>query len=317
MRVDSVGMEAARTLEVSKFRGGEMLMGRHLFDISAVGLTIYPRTESLRRNAVLSSDSAFEPAASFGIPGLDTMLGGGLRPESITMVLGAPGSGKTLLGLSFLCAGAALGEPCLYFGFFESPANLGRRADGIGIGLSAHVESGLVDIMWQSPLDAVADALAERVLTAVRERGVKRLFIDGLGGFRDSLVYADRSRRFFGAFCSELRSLGVVTLLSDQTRTLSDIEFPEHGLTAMLDGVIGLRHLERDSRIHKFVSLLKMREAGGDPSPREFSIGAKGFDVSAASKGAKATSSALPRDRVVSPKKATRSKKKSSKRRPG
>jgi circadian clock protein KaiC len=290
LRLDLVGMEAVRSLEVPKFRGTGMLLGRHLFNITDAGITIYPRTESRPGKGIELSESSSELAA-FGIDGLDTMLGGGLRPRSIAMVLGAPGSGKTLLGLSFLAAGAKLGERGLYFGFFETPDDLRRRAEGIGLGVAGHVASGLLEIMWQSPLDAMADALAEKVLAAVRERGVKRLFIDGLGGFKDSLIYPDRSRRFFGALCSELSSLGVVTLLSEQTIQLKDIEFPEHGLTAMLDTVIGLRHVERSGQLLKFISLLKRREAGGDPSPRELSIDEHGFFVGAA----ETTSQAPPR----------------------
>jgi circadian clock protein KaiC len=178
------------------------------------------------------------------------------------------------------------------------------------------VKSGLVEIMWQSPLDAIADALAERVIAAVREGRVRRLFIDGLGGFKDALVYVERARRFLGALCNELRSLGVVTLLSDQTPHLSELEFPEHGLTALLDTVIGLRHVERDSRTHKLVSLLKMREGGGDPSPRQFSIDERGFTVSTVSASGTLAPSVRSRKRVVPPNTSRPSAKKSTKRRP-
>ena len=146
--------------------------------------------------------------AELGIDSLDAMLGGGLRqgfdPRPWS---GASGSRKTLLGLSFLAAAARAGEPSLYFGFFETPADLCRKADAIGLRLSAHVKSGFVEMMWQSPLDGVADAFAEKLFAAVHTGKVKRVFIDGLGGFEDTLVYPERSRRFFNALCSELRSL--------------------------------------------------------------------------------------------------------------
>jgi hypothetical protein len=44
---------------------------------------------------------------SSGVPGLDELLGGGLIPGTLTVVVGATGIGKTQLGLQFAAAGAA------------------------------------------------------------------------------------------------------------------------------------------------------------------------------------------------------------------
>jgi KaiC/GvpD/RAD55 family RecA-like ATPase len=44
---------------------------------------------------------------STGVPGLDDLLGGGLIPGTLTVVVGATGIGKTQLGLQFAQAGAA------------------------------------------------------------------------------------------------------------------------------------------------------------------------------------------------------------------
>ena len=44
---------------------------------------------------------------STGIAGLDEMLGGGLLPGTLTVVVGSTGIGKTQLGLQFAAAGQA------------------------------------------------------------------------------------------------------------------------------------------------------------------------------------------------------------------
>src|SRR5687768_14537328 len=54
---------------------------------------------------------------------------------STTLVLGPPGSGKTLLGLHFLAAGAHLGQPGLHFGFYETPPQLRTKAEQLGLDL--------------------------------------------------------------------------------------------------------------------------------------------------------------------------------------
>jgi circadian clock protein KaiC len=136
-----------------------------------------------------------------------------------------------------------------------------------------------VELQWQSSFDGVADALAGRLLDTVRARGTKRLFIDGIGGFRDALVYPDRTRRFFNRLFSELRALGVATMVSDESRHLSEIELPDHPLTALLDNVISLRHAEVVSRVPKIVSVMKMRRGASGTSSRWFWIGPQGFVV--------------------------------------
>jgi circadian clock protein KaiC len=315
LRQEPVGMEQARTIESRKFRGGPVLMGRHLFDISDAGVTIYPRTES---HLGKSTDRAGKPRArpaEFGVKALDGMLGGGLGAGSVTMLLGAPGSGKTLLGLSMLAACARKGERGLYFGFFETPAELSRRSEAIGLGVAEHVKSGLIELMWHSPLDGIADAFAEKLVAHIRESGATRLFIDGMGGFRESLVYPDRSRRFFGALCNELRSIGVATLLSDETPSLGEIDIPEPGLTAMLDNVLVLRHVQVKARVHKLISVVKLREGAGDSSLRELSIGSSGFSVAPTSATAEAilgghSPRALPsRPRPAAPRKGAKRQK--------
>ena len=238
------------------------------------------------------------------------MLETGLRPRSVSLLLGAPGSGKTLLGLSFLAAGAEAGERGLYFGFFEQPPELMRKSEAIGLRMSRHVEKKSVDLLWRSSLDAVADDLAETLLKAVKASGASRIFIDGLGGFRDSLVSHERARRFFGALCNELRSLDVVTVLSDETRSVSELEIPQHGLTAMLDNIVFLRHVELRAQRHTLVSVMKSREGRADASLRQFSIGSRGFIVASASESADEILGGAPRPpRPPASVAGTRSKK--------
>ncbi len=56
------------------------------------------------------------PRLQTGIPRLDSLLGGGLLPGTLTVVLGATGIGKTQLGIHFAHQGAAQeGEPGIFF----------------------------------------------------------------------------------------------------------------------------------------------------------------------------------------------------------
>src|SRR5258707_15475930 len=123
-----------------------------------------------------------------GIPGFDAMMGGGPPEGTGTLVLGSSGTGKTILGMHFLAEGARLKEPGLYFGFFESPPRFLKKADDLGLALSRHRENGLLEIIWQPTGALIMDALAERLFDSVHRRKVKRVVIDSISGFEESVV---------------------------------------------------------------------------------------------------------------------------------
>ena len=62
-----------------------------------------------------------------GIEGLDDVLGGGLTPNRLYVLEGAPGAGKTTVALQFLMEGVRKGEPVLYVTLSET----GRELDGV------------------------------------------------------------------------------------------------------------------------------------------------------------------------------------------
>ena len=72
-----------------------------------------------------------------GIPGLDRMLGGGLRPGRPYLVTGGTGSGKTLLGLTFLLEGLRRGEEVLLVAVDEPPGEIVENVHSLGWDLAA------------------------------------------------------------------------------------------------------------------------------------------------------------------------------------
>src|SRR5438045_8958743 len=56
-----------------------------------------------------------------GVPGLDTVLGGGLPEYSFNLIAGGPGSGKTILAHQMMFANATTNRPALYFTLLAEP----------------------------------------------------------------------------------------------------------------------------------------------------------------------------------------------------
>ena len=56
-----------------------------------------------------------------GDEGLDLILGGGLPRSGINLIMGLPGSGKTILSQQFVFAGATEERPAIYLSTVSEP----------------------------------------------------------------------------------------------------------------------------------------------------------------------------------------------------
>ncbi|GLV56112.1 hypothetical protein KDH_29560 [Dictyobacter sp. S3.2.2.5] len=164
-----------REIQIRKFRGSGFLEGRHSYIIDRRGIGVYPRAESLMKTSpipLLTSLTSLQSAGrmAFDVARLDEMIEGGVPTGSMTAVLGAPGTGKTLLGLHFLGAGVRRQEQSLYFGFYESPVQLKRRLVELQLNIDDKAVSRYLEILTQSPTEDIIDVLGEQIIATVREK---------------------------------------------------------------------------------------------------------------------------------------------------
>lgn len=282
----TVKMRQTRELAVRKFRGSPHLGGQHIFEISGSGITLYPRREALVLPQALDTPAALQKSR-FGISGLDDMLRGGVPPASVTALLGAPGSGKTLLGLHLLAEGLKGGQRCLYFGFYETPSRLLSKAEGVGLRLREHVEAGRLEVQWRQPTEQFLDAIAIQLVEGVRRQKAQRLFIDGVDGLLQAAAHPERFTTFFTALSNELRALQVSTAISMETSFGGpQLGLAPVGLSAGVENIVFMRYVELRSRLHRLISILKVRESDYDPSLRQFHITSRGLEVEGSSESA-------------------------------
>ena len=280
LALDRTNSRDVRWLRVAKLRGGAPLGGRHEFAIDERGVAVFPRLEAARGEPVTASGAGWEPIPS-GVGGLDAMLGGGLLPGSSTMVLGTPGAGKTLLGLHFLAEGARRGEPGLAAIFAQPPAQVVRAGERIGLGLAAHVEAGRVRFLRRPALEGSPDAWAWELLSALDAHGTRRLVVDAASDLYRLFAVPERRATFVTALSNELRGRGVTALFVVEMESFvaPELAIPVPAVSATMDNGILLRAVERGSRLHRLVSVLKTRESPFDPTVREFAIGARGIEI--------------------------------------
>lgn len=288
---DTLDGRGARFLEVPKLRSVPHLIGRNSFIITDEGITVYPRLEAALAAEGQPTAEVAGKRLELGIPTLDQMAGGGLPAGSATLVAGESGTGKTVVGLSFLAEGARRGEVGLYLGFNEVPTRLMAKGDGVGLDLSRWVQSTLVHLMWQPLIEPLPDELAWRLIAAVKTRGATRVVIDGFDDLLYAVRYPERLVSFAHALTNALRGLGVTTVLttlpppiegpspspgSGQTLGLS---IPTRAICTAADNVVLLRHVQVGAHRRRSVSILKMRESEYDSTTYEFAISSGGLQV--------------------------------------
>lgn len=279
MHMREVGPRLVRELSVHKIRGSSQLPGRHEVEINEHGVGIHPRTEVQFEHAEISPHEE-RIRLSTGIEELDRMLNGGLWSNSCTALLGAPGTGKTLLGCFFLIEGAKRGEKGIYFGFYEPPKRLIEKCESVGLPLKEYVENGMIDIIWHPPLEKYIDSLAEQLLEKIRHEGIKnrRLFIDGYEGFRSAAVYHIRLPRFLSALTNQLRVMEVTTIMSLELNLFErEMHLPQAEFGSIMENVINLRFMEHAGKVHRLFTIMKTRDSDYDSSIRQIVITSEGI----------------------------------------
>jgi circadian clock protein KaiC len=274
-----LGRRTERELEMKKFRGSSYLRGGHAFQITRDGVVVHPRIEALLQEPS-REDPCKEARISTGIARLDDMMNGGLPCASTTMVLGPSGSGKTTFGLHFLneCGKA---EPGLLFSFYETPPRLMLKARAVGLDLEKKCKEGSLDILWYPPTERILDALGNRLLATVRERGVRRLFVDGIDGFQKAAAHPERISHFLTGLTNELRVLGVATVYTAELPELfsAKVQLPVSGISHIVENMVLLRFVEMRARLYRMLSVLKVRDSEYDGALREYHITAKGVEL--------------------------------------
>jgi len=257
-----------RFLEIVKLRGKGFPEGAHSMEILESGVHVYPKIRYARPSSALTKKE------TFGIQGVDDLLGGGIISGDITLLSGSPGSGKTLFGLQFMKAGLAKREKVLYITFKETRAELVRNAKNWGLDLGDLTKKGLVHIM-DTP---IIDLLPNRHLEELRKLAGKadRVIIDSINDYEKALTHPRDVdfRRYAEWVVGILKEQGVTSLiLSDSQEIIGTTSFPaENYIMHLADNIILLRYLEYKSEFKRIISVLKKRSGTNSQDIREFSI---------------------------------------------
>lgn len=195
-----------------------------------------------------------------GIRGLDDMLHGGFLKESAALVQGAPGTGKTTIGLQFLYSGIVEhDEPGLLITFEEFPYSLLRDAESHGWDLRALEEANKLRIIFTSPriLLASLQSPTSPLNRTIMDWGVQRIVLDSVSHFSRITRDPVELREIHGMLINGLKREGVTSILTCET-SVTRLQ-PSGKLAYITDAILMLRYVEVNSAIRRALLVLKMR----------------------------------------------------------
>lgn len=276
------GTRDERYLRVRKLRGSDYRAGEHAFRITEHGLAIFPRliAPTQPTSYITSSDRI-----STGVAGLDRMFHGGVRRGSSTLVVGAAGTGKTLLGLQFLYAGAKVGEPGLLVSFQENPSFLRHLTKELGWDAKELDEGGRITSLYVSPVEMNIDDVVQRILAVLARKPIRRVVIDSLGDLEAASSDPQRFRSYVYSLMQMFMVRGVTSYSTNESLVDPGYSgFTRVGASYISDNVIALRFSVNgahgaDRAIERTMSVVKCRGGAHDHHIRRMSIGHHGVDV--------------------------------------
>ena len=227
-----------------------------------------------RGTAAARGVPAMHELVGTGIPGLDSILGGGLRPSSCTLIEGVPGSGKTTVGLRFLYHGAvAQNQPGLVITFEQLPDQMVQDAAQFGMDFADLEARGLVRIICTSP-DVFLDQLSEvggLVDRMVIDMDAQRLLIDSASHLTQISNDPRHLRSLFYGMMNGLKRAGLTTFITKELESVvhDAVPFEEY----LCDNVIRLDNsLIDDFRRRRFIEVIKSRGRGQRAGRHSFEI---------------------------------------------
>lgn len=261
-----------RTLEVLKQRGRGFDEEPHPVSIKSEGLEVYPRL-----NPAQASAGPGETLSS-GIPELDELLGGGIERQTITMLSGPSGVGKTTLGLQFMKEVAGRGRRSVLYGFEEEQDTQVRRSNMINIPTEEMIDRGTLAIRQFRPWSFEHGGFIDQVRRDIEE-GAQIVMLDSLSSYQEC-AESDRMRARLHRLCKYLVGKGVTVLLINEISNITgSFRATEWGVSHLADNLLFLRYLEMRGELRKAIGVLKKRAGDFEKSLREFRISKYGIRV--------------------------------------
>ena len=266
------GGRRRRSVEVNKYRRSAHYKGEYPCTITTRGLAVFPL--DAREHAGAENVERY----SSGVAGLDEMTHGGWLRNSIIIVRGPTGSGKTMLAGLYARAGAARGERVVYYGFEETRPILLRNYREIGMPMEPLIQSGNLKVICRYPEATSLEDLLVDLRLGLEELKPSLVVLDSIS----SIEHASSEkgfRQFMIGVASILREHGRSAFI---TQTIASKDVGEHTapyLSTIADAILTLDYSTEGYDLDRRMRVIKMRGSDHEQHPYRLAIEPGGLRV--------------------------------------
>ena len=215
---------------------------------------------------------------STGNVGLDAILGGGLIADTIALVVGAPGSGKTILAEQFLFATATDDRSGLYLSTASEPFDkLLRYGQALTFfNLPAVGRSVFYDDLGDALIDDGLGGVLNRIDDLLKAHRPGLVIIDSFKALRSFAADEAAFRRFLRDLAGRFTALAVSALWVGEYDPAEATNSPEF---AVADAVISLETRRTAERSTRLISVRKLRGSDFRSGDHLYRISSHGLQV--------------------------------------
>jgi len=255
-----------------------------LFDFRRIKNAIESKMKSESGN----SSSSFSESKTFskdriasGILGLDGVMDGGFRKNSVSLIAGGPGSGKTIFGMQFLVNGVdQFNESGVYISFEQTEAEIIKDMAAFNWSLEEKIKNKKLVILAYTPeqVEKVLSTGGGTVRDVIESIGAKRIVVDSLSAF--TLLHDDQlaQRKSCIALFESIKKWDCTALLISEKIHLPD-EHKSEVEEFEVDGVILLYNIRRGDVRERALEIFKMRATKHSQKIFPITISNKGIEV--------------------------------------
>jgi circadian clock protein KaiC len=217
---------------------------------------------------------------STGNTELDSLLDGGLLKNSMVLLAGNPGAGKTILSSKFIHEGALSGEPGVYACFAETRSRLIQDMKKFGIDFEPMIRRNRIEVLDLSiGSETEVQSALNQIFEAITKLRAKRLVVDSIAAMALGLETEFEKRHLIRLLYRLILKTGCTTIAITDIPWNSD-RIGESIEEFVADGIILMEHQYDEAGVMKRrLRITKMRGTNHSRKTNVYTINENGLNI--------------------------------------
>jgi len=226
----------------------------------------------------LTDDSVEFPRISTGNPQADSILGGGFPANSINIIMGQPGTGKTIFAEQLLFHNANATRPLLYLTTLSEPmTKVVSYAQRLGFFDVDQVGTGvLYDDLGAELVANGPSALVPHVLESIKQLSPSIIVVDSFKAIHDLAESTAEMRQIISELAGVVSAYDMTVFLLGEYTQDNIEQYPEF---AVADSIVQLERNALGARDERYFRVLKLRGSGYREGQHAFRISDTGLKI--------------------------------------